>query len=70
MNRDDLVNMKLHETKKIGLYTEVLRVEFGWIYTIHSSDRESVNRPTSVLVPDYLEISINCNINVDARLNG
>jgi len=47
---ENIYEMKLHQTLRLDIYTEVLRVAGGWIYTIYSSNEEAINKPTSVFV--------------------
>ena len=42
----DIYDLELHETTNIGMFTEVLRVPGGWIYTISSGITTS-----SVFIP-------------------
>lgn len=46
----DLVSMPMHDPRKIGKYTYVMRVPGGWVYVF--SDRNGLS---SCFVPRHLE---------------
>jgi hypothetical protein len=47
----NLYSMDLHHSITVDRYTEIMRVAGGWIYIVHSSDKEEDDNPTSIFVP-------------------